>query len=78
MNTEVFNYQKGNILEKVLKKKDVIAITGLSNSSIYLYIKAEKFPKPIKLGARRVGWKESEIQEWIDDKTKESRPDTMQ
>lgn len=39
--------------------------TGLSRSSIYNYMAMGAFPRPISLGPRRVGWLESEIEEWI-------------
>ena len=35
--------------------------TGLSRSGIYAAVAAGKFPTPIKLGPRAVGWLESEI-----------------
>lgn len=44
-----------------------------SRSSIYLKISQGKFPKPIHLGARAVGWLESDIDEWIAQKIDEAR-----
>ena len=49
----------------ILRRKQVQARAGLSRSTIYLYIKAEQFPKPVALGPRAVGWIESEVSEWI-------------
>lgn len=40
--------------------------TGLSRSTIYAYIKSGDFPKPILLGARAVGWLQSEVDEWLE------------
>lgn len=51
---------------KINRLKTVIADTGLSRSSIYLMMRAGKFPKNVQLGARAVGWLESDIQAWID------------
>jgi prophage regulatory protein len=39
--------------------------TGCSRSTIYSFISKNDFPKPISLGARAVGWIESEIDDWI-------------
>ena len=39
--------------------------TGLSRSTIYLRVAKGTFPAPISLGARAVGWIESEIDDWI-------------
>ena len=55
------NQEKFNII----RRKQVEARTGLSRSTIYLRIQNGTFPKPIKLGARAVGWVESEIDTWL-------------
>ena len=47
--------------------------TGLSRSTIYLLIKQGKFPAPIQLAPRAVGWVGSEIDEWIATRIKEAR-----
>ena len=52
---------------KILRLKDVIAVTGLSRSTIYAEIAKGKFPRQIPLtGSRSVGWLESAITEWIE------------
>mgnify|MGYP003386974050 CR=1 FL=1 len=57
----------------ILKLPQVIKQTGLSRSSIYLKISNNEFPKTISLGARAVGWLESDIDEWIVTKIEQSR-----
>ncbi len=49
----------------ILRRKQVEARTGLSRSTIYLRIQNGTFPRPINLGARAVGWLESEISGWL-------------
>ena len=49
----------------VLRRKQVEKRTGLSRSTIYLRIQEGKFPKPIHLGERAVGWLENEIEAWL-------------
>jgi prophage regulatory protein len=39
----------------------VVALTSASRASIYVWIKAGEFPKPIKLGPRRVAWREEDV-----------------
>jgi prophage regulatory protein len=51
--------------ERFLRLSDVKERTGLSRSTIYLNISKNIFPRPISLGARCVGWLESEIDEWM-------------
>jgi prophage regulatory protein len=47
----------------ILRLPAVKTSTGLSRSTIYLRVSQGKFPKPVSLGARAVGWLENEIQE---------------
>ena len=51
--------------EKILRLRAVLARTGLTRSMAYALIKAGSFPVPINLGARAVGWLESEIDTWL-------------
>jgi len=57
----------------ILRRKQVQARTGLSRSTIYLYIKDGVFPKPVALGPRAVGWIESEVSDWIAERLKAAR-----
>ena len=50
----------------ILRLPAVKARTGLSRSTLYLRISQGRFPKPISLGGRAVGWVESEIQAWLE------------
>ena len=58
---------------QIIRLKDVITLTGLSRSTIYLRMVQGKFPKKINLGSRAVGWISSEVNEWIDERIRESR-----
>ena len=49
--------------------------TGCGRSFIYRAIKDGTFPKQIRLGTRRIGFLESEIDEWIAARIKDSRPE---
>ena len=46
---------------------------GIHYSRVHIYrlVKAGKFPAPIKVGQNRVGWVESEIDDWIQKKVEE-------
>jgi len=50
---------------KIIKVREVIEMTSLSNSTIYRMCNEDKFPKKIKLGTRSVGWRESDIIDFI-------------
>ncbi len=52
------------MVNAVLRRADVERATGLPRSTIYELISRGAFPKPIRLGARAVGWLEPEIVAW--------------
>ena len=60
---------------RFLRLPEVLARTGLSRSTIYVRLEQGRFPRPISLGGRAVGWIESEVQEWIRQRIAESRGD---
>lgn len=55
--------------ERILRRPDVEARTGLSRSTIYLMMSRGEFPKPVRLGQRAVGWPEVIISEWLNSRT---------
>ena len=61
------------VTPRILRLPLVQERTGLSRSSIYLRISEGRFPRPISLGERAVGWLESEITEWLNRRIEASR-----
>ena len=57
--------------DRVLRRREVEAKTGFKKSTLYALIKQGEFPQRISLGGRMVGWRASEVEEWI-----RSRPTT--
>ena len=57
---------------RVIRLPETKAQTGQSRSTIYDKLNPKSprydatFPKPIKLGARSIGWIEAEVQAWIE------------
>ena len=56
---------------KILRKGEVSTITGLGISTLYKWMAEDKFPRSISLGGRSVGWIESEIFDWINQRIEE-------
>lgn len=50
---------------RIIRLQEVIDSTGLARSTIYKYIAAGTFPKPVSLGDRCRGWLLSEVEGWI-------------
>jgi prophage regulatory protein len=61
----------------ILRLPSVKARTGLSRSTIYLRVSDGSFPRPVSLGARAVGWIESDIDEWIACRIQQSRSSSV-
>lgn len=55
----------------VLRTKDVLNMLGISRTTLYAWMQGSDFPPSLKLGARVVGWRYTEIEAWI-----ASRPST--
>ena len=49
----------------IMRRPQVEAATGLARSTIYKWVKLGQFPAPVKLGVRQVGWKSTDVQNWI-------------
>ncbi|CAM4388428.1 MAG: hypothetical protein LEGION0403_FIIPPAGN_02624 [Legionella sp.] len=59
---------------RILRLKQVENRTGLKRSTIYNRISLGTFPKQIPLGGgRAIGWLESEIDDWIQQRIMKSR-----
>lgn len=57
---------------RLLRLEGVENLTALRKSSIYTYMakKEHGFPTPVRIGARAVAWRESEVLAWIESRTK--------
>ena len=57
--------------DRLLRRRQVEEITGMSRSSIYRLMQDGQFPRPVKVGTAAVRWRASDITAWV-----ESRPDS--
>jgi prophage regulatory protein len=57
-----------NSIEQVraIRTEQVMRMTGLWRTTIFRAVKEGRFPKPMKLGERAVGWLESDIRAWLE------------
>ena len=56
-------------MKKIYRYRKVEELTGLSRVTIWRRERAGLFPRRVQLGSGSVGWREDEIEKWI-----ESRP----
>ena len=66
------NKTTAGIMHKILRLPEVMRNTGLARSTIYKMIAEKIFPNQISLGVKSVGWLESDIQNWIQEKISQS------
>ncbi len=60
---------------KILSFKEVKVRTGdKSRTTIWRDVRAGRFPAPVKVGRNRIGWLESEIEEWQENLPRVWRP----
>jgi prophage regulatory protein len=55
-----------DIGDPLLDRKQVEVMTTKSKSAIYKGIRLGEFPAPFNCGGRRVAWKRSTVQAWLD------------
>ena len=53
--------------EQILRLPTVVKMTGISRSRIYVFMgrKTDPFPRSLKLGSNMVGWRQSEVEAWL-------------
>lgn len=51
----------------ILRLKSVLARTGLSRSTLYRMVQAGRFPRPLRISVRCTGWREADVERWIQD-----------
>lgn len=61
------NLQSANDnLPRMISKKDVCAQTAMSRGMIDALVTVDQFPKPVKLGEKKIAFVRAEIEAWID------------
>jgi len=58
-------------IEKLLPQKSVTQVTSCSRTTIYRAVRAGTFPAPVRITERRVAWRESDVQAWIQSRGQE-------
>lgn len=66
-------------IDPIIRMTDLTKLIGLAKSTIYdkLNTKSPRhdpsFPRAVKLGASAIGWRQSEINQWIATRSKNSQ-----
>jgi len=52
--------------ERILRRREVLDRVGVGQSTLYDWMKRGEFPRPVALGSKLVGWRESDVTAWIE------------
>ena len=58
---------------RVLRRPAVETLTGIPRSTLYAKIATGDFPAPIKIGRRAVGWREAEVNDWLNSRQRSTQ-----
>jgi prophage regulatory protein len=62
------------IRDRVVRRKQLLEIIGLSCATQWRLERAGLFPARIRLGKGSVGWHLAEVEEWLKDRERVTRP----
>ena len=66
-NQAVSTYANAALNQAFIRQPAVLKdVLPVSASTLWRYVKAGKFPKPIKLSERVTAWRSEDIRAWID------------
>ena len=60
---------------RILRLSSVLERTGLSRSTLYRKIQAGSFPAQVRISDRCIGWRQSEVEQWLRNPMYYSRTD---
>lgn len=60
--------QAAQPIPRTLKLLQVLEITSLSRTTLWRLVRDKKFPARVPLSANRVGWIESEVRAWQEER----------
>ena len=66
LETTKTNKEENAMQDRLLRRREVEKIMGMSRSSIYRLMQEGEFPRPVRVGPAAVRWKASDIMAWID------------
>lgn len=50
----------------------VVTVSGLGRSTVWSFIKAGKFPAPVKIGERAIAWPSTAVLAWVRERIAEA------
>ncbi len=52
--------------QRLLGRRAVLELLGISNSTLYRWIEAGHFPRPVRVGPNTARWLQSDLATWLE------------
>ena len=65
---ETYSHKGEPLGTQIVRMPEVLRMTGLCRTTIWRWTKAGRFPAPVRLGSRHIGWQRSDVEKWINDR----------
>lgn len=63
-------------IPSLLTMDEVLSITHISRSLLYLMMSENRFPRPFNIGKRKVRWSEEHVKQWLDSREQQDSDET--
>ena len=57
--------RKGRMEQRIMRRPEVLETVGIAVSTLYDWVASGRFPRPIRLGPKAVGWRVTDIDQWL-------------
>ena len=50
---------------RLVRLPEILKLTGTTKATIYNWLRAGRFPRPLKMGPKAVGWRWTDVKAWL-------------
>jgi prophage regulatory protein len=54
-----------DVSNPILRQNQVLQLVGMKRTWLWLACKQGRFPSPVKLGSRAIGWRSGDVNAWL-------------
>jgi prophage regulatory protein len=73
MNHNIETPSSNHSSERLLTARDITRHYTLSRSTLWRYTRSGDFPHPVRIGLRRIAWRESDVLHWLETRVQRGR-----
>jgi prophage regulatory protein len=53
-------------IDRIIRRPELLKVTGLSAATLYRLMAEDRFPKPVRLSDNAVGWRATAVFSWLE------------